>query len=222
MIPGMLCPPFSLIFRCCHNLNFCGLKNFPFLCRFKTYQKLSFVVLFVSFCIAKVRKIFLTTKKFVRNFTQKKYMISQRIKQIIDNENLSIRKFEEKISCTQGIITKCIRANTDISSKVISSIIRNFPQYSALWLLTGEGEMLVSKDGVSDCKQEMKETPVNTLGLKEFIEEKDTAFFQRLAKLEERESSRDFILRDIADTLKEIKRDLKELHKVSTDTTMCG
>lgn len=143
-------------------------------------------------------------------------MISQRIKQIIDNENLSIRKFEEKISCTQGIITKCIRANTDISSKVISSIIRNFPQYSALWLLTGEGEMLVSTNVTKDefCKQEMDID--NDLGEK---------FYQRLVELEDREFKRDFTLNRIADTLCQIQEQLKQLNEGSrnvNNSSMCG
>jgi hypothetical protein len=162
-----------------------------------------------------VRKIFLTSKEFVRNFTQKKYMISQRIKQIIDNENLSIRKFEEKISCTQGIITKCIRANTDISSKVISSIIRNFPQYSALWLLTGEGEMFVSNEIASDCKQT------------DNVEEENIS--RRLDDMEKREAQRDFLLNRIADTLDGINKILAHLPEnpekesgVKNNSSLCG
>lgn len=145
-------------------------------------------------------------------------MISQRIKQIIDNENLSIRKFEEKISCTQGIITKCIRANTDISSKVISSIIRNFPQYSALWLLTGEGEMFVSKDGVSSA-EECKQT--------DNVEEENIS--RRLDDMEKREAQRDFLLTRIADTLDGISKILARLPEnpekessVKNHSSLCG
>ncbi len=149
--------------------------------------------------------------------------VKERIKDFCKAEKMNISAFEVAIGVANGYVNSISKS---IGIDKIEIIVEKFPKLNLEWLLAGKGEMykesVVSKECVSDCKQEMKETLVNTLGLKEFIEEKDTAFFQRLAKLEERESSRDFILRDIADTLKEIKRDLKELHKVSTDTTMCG
>lgn len=72
-------------------------------------------------------------------------MLSERIKKIIDLEGISVREFERRIGCTQGLISKLLRANTDISSKVIISIVKNYSQYSSEWLLTGEGPMLKSE-----------------------------------------------------------------------------
>ena len=68
-----------------------------------------------------------------------------RIKHIIENEGISIRAFEIKISASNGLIRKAIANNSDIQSKWILPIVDNFPQYSIMWLITGKGEMLKSE-----------------------------------------------------------------------------
>jgi len=68
-----------------------------------------------------------------------------RIKQIIENEGISTRAFEIKISASNGLIRKAIANNSDIQSKWILPIVDNFPQYSIEWLITGKGEMLKSE-----------------------------------------------------------------------------
>ena len=71
----------------------------------------------------------------------------ERIKQICDNEGISITALETKIGASKGVLSRALNNNTDISSKWITKIVENFPQYNTRWLLTGEGFM--SKD-VSD------------------------------------------------------------------------
>lgn len=138
----------------------------------------------------------------------------ERIKQIIENEGLSVRKFEEIISCSNGVIAKSLKNKTDISVKVLISIKENFPQYSAEWLLTGEGDMFVSKD-VSDCKQ-------TDDGEEENIS-------RRLDDMEKRETQRDFLLNRIADTLEGISKILAHLPEnpekesgVKNHSSLCG
>ncbi|MDD2636799.1 MAG: hypothetical protein PHW82_15005 [Bacteroidales bacterium] len=84
----------------------------------------------------------------------------ERIKQIIDCEGVSISSFERIISASNGLIGKAIRNNSDIQSKWINSILENFPQYSAEWLVTGKGEMLKSLPG-EENRNEMNEPYVN-------------------------------------------------------------
>lgn len=74
-------------------------------------------------------------------------MIGEQIKQIIDLECIKVREFERMIGATQGVINKCIKGKTDVSCTIAANIVRNFPQYSPYWLLTGEGSMM--KDGAS-------------------------------------------------------------------------
>jgi hypothetical protein len=67
--------------------------------------------------------------------------ISDRILQILNNENISTRFFEIKIGASNGLIHRCVGKGSDISSAWVSKIIENFPHYNARWLLTGEGSM---------------------------------------------------------------------------------
>lgn len=138
----------------------------------------------------------------------------ERIKQIIDNEGLSVRKFEDKIHCSVGVIARALKNKTDISSRFLISIKEVFPQYSAEWLLTGEGEMFVSKDGVSSV-EECKQT--------DNVEEENIS--RRLDDMEKREAQRDFLLTRIADTLCQIQEQLKQLNEGSrnvNNSSMCG
>ena len=68
--------------------------------------------------------------------------ISDRIAQIIKNEGISTRAFEQQLGCSNGVISKCINKGTDISSQWVSKIIEIYSQVDPKWLLTGEGAML--------------------------------------------------------------------------------
>lgn len=65
-----------------------------------------------------------------------------RLSQLIDNENLSVRKFEREISATQGLIAKAIARDTNVGSDIVCRIVEKFPQYNPEWLLAGKGPML--------------------------------------------------------------------------------
>ena len=146
-----------------------------------------------------------------------------RIKQIIENEGLSVRKFEEKIHCSTGVIAKALKNGTDISSKFLISIKEIFPHYSAEWLLTGEGEMFVNKSvNKKEGKTEKCKQPND---MEEKMDAEKERFYRRLEEMEKREESRDFVLRDIRDALMEIKKELKDLHEHQEEdrhTQMCG
>ena len=74
---------------------------------------------------------------FPHNFT----MIIDRIKQIIENENISVRQFEERIGASQGVINKAIKLNGDIKGTLLEKTVEVFPHFNPSWLLTGRGEM---------------------------------------------------------------------------------
>lgn len=70
--------------------------------------------------------------------------ILNRIKDIADNEGITIAALERSIGASKGVIYKAISKGTDIQAKWLEAIVENYPQYSTHWLLTGEGEMLKS------------------------------------------------------------------------------
>ncbi len=82
--------------------------------------------------------------------------ILNRIKEIVDNEHITIAALERTIGASKGVIYKAISKGTDIQAKWLEAIVENFPQYSAHWLLTGEGEMINS--GTPDINPELVKT----------------------------------------------------------------
>jgi hypothetical protein len=93
--------------------------------------------------------------------------ISERISQIIGQENISVRSFENIIGCSNGTIAKSIKNGTDISSRLVSCIVEKFPQYNTEWLLTGNGDMLRQSTA-------HEQSAVNEVAIyKELLEQKD-------------------------------------------------
>ena len=129
----------------------------------------------------------------------------ERIKQIIENEGLSVRKFEEIISCSNGVIAKVLKKQTDISVKVLISIKENFPQYSAEWLLTGEGDMY------KDCCSSKAESDTGNIE-------------QRLAEIEKKQEIRDKEMERIVETLERISNELTAINEERDKNhhSLCG
>lgn len=70
--------------------------------------------------------------------------ILSRIKEIANNEGISVSKMEAKIGASKGVLSKALSNNSDIQSKWVQIIMEMFPMYNAEWLLTGKGNMLKS------------------------------------------------------------------------------
>lgn len=70
--------------------------------------------------------------------------MNERLRFFIENEGLSVRRFEEMIGSSDGKIAKFIAANSSLKSDTLQCIMEVFPQLSITWLLTGEGDMLLS------------------------------------------------------------------------------
>lgn len=91
---------------------------------------------------AKISDNFRTTKFFNDNFRIMCKILS-RIKTLADAEGISIGTIERTIGASRGVISKAIAKGTDIQSKWLELICEKFPKYSPVWLLTGQGAMLL-------------------------------------------------------------------------------
>lgn len=73
--------------------------------------------------------------------------MNERLRFFIENEGLSVRQFENLIGSSDGKIAKFIASNSSLKSDTLSKIMEIFPHLSITWLLTGEGDMLLSSYG---------------------------------------------------------------------------
>ena len=94
--------------------------------------------------------------------------ILSQIEKIIENEGLTTSKMEKIIGASKGVLSRAIKNQTDIQSKWLQLIIDKFPHYSTRWLLTGEGQMLVSDN---DCHNTITNIDDNEYSNDNIVEE---------------------------------------------------
>ena len=78
--------------------------------------------------------------------------ITSRFEEISKQEGITIGALEKKIGASKGVLSRAIAKGTDIQAKWIESVVENYPQYSAEWLLTGKGSMLQPRWSVMTSK----------------------------------------------------------------------
>ena len=64
--------------------------------------------------------------------------IHHRLKKIIEDENISISKFERIIGVGKNSVSTCLRRESSINHIVLQGICKNFPYISVEWILTGK------------------------------------------------------------------------------------
>ena len=72
--------------------------------------------------------------------------VKQRLEAFIKMKKISVRKFEQRAGLSNGYMSQLRRSPT---AEKIESIIDAFPELNRLWLLTGEGDMMVSDVGAA-------------------------------------------------------------------------
>lgn len=101
--------------------------------------------------------------------------ILSRIQKLATEEGITIGALERRIGASKGVLSRAINNGTDIQSKWIQTLVENYPQYSADWLLSGRGEM---KQNTS-THAEIKGSPITSTDkdmvdkLLSIIQEKD-------------------------------------------------
>lgn len=65
----------------------------------------------------------------------------ERISLLAKDAKITIGGLEKQIGASKGVLSRAFQNNTDIQAKWVCKIVENYPQYSALWLLTGAGDM---------------------------------------------------------------------------------
>jgi len=76
-----------------------------------------------------------------------------RLGQFIKHVGLSARQFDLSIGAGNGYTLRMIRNSASIGTDVIETVLREYPQLSVVWLITGEGEMLKPNKEVANFDQ---------------------------------------------------------------------
>lgn len=83
--------------------------------------------------------------------------VAQRIKSILNDNQISIAAFAKMIGMLQVTCNRQIRGDQAVSLAMIEGFLHVFPDISAEWLLRGEGEMYKSNSG--SVQVEATDTP---------------------------------------------------------------
>lgn len=78
--------------------------------------------------------------------------VAQRIKSILNDNQISIAAFAKMIGMLQVTCNRQIRGDQAVSLAMIEGFLHVFPDISAEWLLRGEGEMYKSNSGSAQNK----------------------------------------------------------------------
>lgn len=74
--------------------------------------------------------------------------ISDRVKQLIDYERISVMGFEKKINAGNNSIGTAIKRKSNLSGDILSKILSVYDHVNPKWLLIGKGEMLIEKSSI--------------------------------------------------------------------------
>ncbi|MDR2622144.1 MAG: hypothetical protein LBC48_06135 [Dysgonamonadaceae bacterium] len=67
----------------------------------------------------------------------------QRIKEYIDYKGISNKRFEESIGFSNGAFASQLKKSKTIGVDKLENILSAYPDINPMWLLKGEGEMLL-------------------------------------------------------------------------------
>ena len=79
---------------------------------------------------------------------------------------LSARQFDISIGTANGYTLRMHKNNASVGSDVIEKIISTYPQINLIWLITGKGDMFVTKESRNNKKD------VDLGSLEKLIEQK--------------------------------------------------
>lgn len=90
----------------------------------------------------------------------------KRVEQIIRDNNLKIKSFEDVIGVSNNSIGTSIRRRASFKSNVLNKILISFPEINPTWLLTGKEEMLLKNKEENLLREATIEYGKSTLDIK--------------------------------------------------------
>lgn len=78
--------------------------------------------------------------------------INQRLLKFIEYKGLSVRGIETQSGLSNGTVSKSLRRGGEISLKSLERILQSFSELNPVWLITGNGEMLLHDDSTLESE----------------------------------------------------------------------
>lgn len=72
-------------------------------------------------------------------------MILERLKQYLEIKNITVAAFERSIGMSNASFGKALKTGGAIGSDKLEKIVKVYPDLSAVWLLSGEGNMIMPR-----------------------------------------------------------------------------
>ena len=70
---------------------------------------------------------------------------------------------EDNLEVSKGYITKAMTKKSAMGSDLLERIMRLFPQLNIVWLLTGEGDMILEEDDSKYQVKDYRDTIINKM-----------------------------------------------------------
>lgn len=106
-------------------------------------------------------------------------MILERLKQYIDFKGISVAAFERSIGMANASFGKSLKKQGAIGTDKLENILNIYPDISPMWLLKGEGNMILTNESAQPAQE-----PAPTY-LLNMVNEKDTIIRQQAEELGE-------------------------------------
>lgn len=78
--------------------------------------------------------------------------LGSRLKEYIDSQHITIKEFERKNDFSNGLISRIVRENGNMSTKHLQVIGENHPDLNMDWLIKGVGEMIHNQAELSESE----------------------------------------------------------------------
>lgn len=73
-----------------------------------------------------------------------------RVEAVIKNCHQTVSGFEKEIGVSNGSVATAINRGSSFKSNVLNKILNRYPHFSAEWLLTGQGSMILDNGQMSN------------------------------------------------------------------------
>lgn len=82
--------------------------------------------------------------------------IVSRIGLYAEKKGISIRKIEMEIGASNGTLSKAISKEKDVLSEWVALFVKKFSDVNPIWLVTGQGSMLVGESDSASFESESR------------------------------------------------------------------